>query len=294
MSVGLSSFRKYMPTELVRTLVSQGIEAKPGGNQETLTVLFADLQGFTTLSEMLGEGVVPVLSDYLETASSAVITHRGTIDKFIGDAVMAFWGAPIENPQHARDACAAALAMQRTMMARQAQLAAGDPRATLRVRVGINTGRMLVGNIGSSDRLNYTVIGDPVNVASRLEALNKRYGTAIIIGEETRHAAGDAVIVRQLDWVAVYGRSEGVAIYELLAMAGDGVGDWPAWALHYEAGLAAYRDRRWEEAERHFATAAAERAGGDAPSQLFIERCRALAAETAGAKWTPVAIPMEK
>src|SRR5206468_3791028 len=109
MSRGLASFRKYMPTELVRTLVSQGIEAKPGGNQETLTVLFADLQGFTTLSEMLGEGVVPVLSEYLETASSAVITHRGTIDKFIGDAVMAFWGAPIDNPQHARDACAAAL-----------------------------------------------------------------------------------------------------------------------------------------------------------------------------------------
>src|SRR5262249_58578910 len=104
MSRGLASFRKYMPTELVRTLVSQGIEAKPGGNQEMLTVLFADLQGFTTLSEMLGEDVVPVLSDYLETASSAVITHRGTIDKFIGDAVMAFWGAPIENPQHAPDA----------------------------------------------------------------------------------------------------------------------------------------------------------------------------------------------
>ena len=294
MSRSLASFGKYMPTELVRTLVSRGIEAEPGGEQQSLTVMFADLAGFTSLSELLGEDVVPVLTEYLETASSAVISHHGTIDKFIGDAVMAFWGAPNENPQHARDACAAALAVQRMMMARQPQLPAGDPRGALRVRIGINTGRMLVGNIGSADRLNYTVIGDAVNVASRLEAINKRYGTAIVIGEETRSAAGDAVLVRQLDWVAVYGRSEGVAIYELLAMADDGLGDWPAWALQYEAGLAAYRDRRWDEAERHFGAAAAERAGGDVPSQLFIERCRAFAADPPGAEWTPVAIQMEK
>jgi adenylate cyclase len=256
--------------------------------------MFADLAGFTSLSEMLGEDVVPVLSEYLETASSAVISHHGTIDKFIGDAVMAFWGAPIENTQHARDACAAALSVQQMMMARQAAAAGRrsprGPARAYRHQYRPDAG----GQYRLGDRLNYTVIGDAVNVASRLEVLNKRYGTAIIIGEETRRAAGDAVIVRQLDWVAVYGRSEGVAIYELFAMADDGVGDWPAWALHYEAGLAAYRDRHWAEAERHFATAAAERAGGDAPSQLFIERCRALAAEPPGAEWTPVAIQMEK
>src|SRR4030095_11862834 len=147
MSRSLASFGKYMPIELVRTLVSRGIEAEPGGEQQSLTVMFADLAGFTSLSELLGEDVVPVLTEYLETASSAVISHHGTIDKFIGDAVMAFWGAPNENPQHARDACAAALAVQQMMMARQPQLPAGDPRAALRVRIGINTGRMLVGNI---------------------------------------------------------------------------------------------------------------------------------------------------
>jgi adenylate cyclase len=293
MSRGLASFQKYMPIELVRTLVSQGIEAEPGGEQQALTVMFTDLAGFTSLSEMLGEDVVPVLSEYLETASSAVISHRGTIDKFIGDAVMAFWGAPIENAAHARDACAAALAIQRMMTARQAQMPAGDPRADLRVRIGINTGRMLVGNIGSASRLNYTVIGDAVNVASRLEAINKRYGTSIIIGEETRRAAGDAILVRQLDWVAVYGRSEGVAIYELLGMAADAPGDRPAWVVCYEAGLASYRDRRWAEAERHFAAAAAL-AGDDQPSRLFIERCRALTAAPPAADWTPVAIQMEK
>jgi adenylate cyclase len=293
MSRGLASFQKYMPTELVRTLVSQGIEARPGGNQETLTVLFADLAGFTTLSESLGEDVVPVLTEYLETASSAVIAHRGTIDKFIGDAVMAFWGAPIDNPQHARDACAAALAMQRMMMARQAQVPAGDPRADLRVRVGVNTGRMLVGNVGSNDRLNYTVIGDPVNVASRLEAVNKRYGTAVIIGEETRRAAGDAIVVRQLDWVAVYGRAEGIAIFELLAMAEEAGRDRFAWVPTYEAGLAAYRERRFADALEQF-NAVIAGCGDDRPSTIFIERCRGLMAQPPGADWTHVAVLMEK
>jgi adenylate cyclase len=294
MSRGLAAFQKYMPTELVRTLVSQGIEAKPGGSQENLTVLFADLAGFTSLSEALGEAVVPVLTEYLETASSAVISHKGTIDKFIGDAVMAFWGAPKENTDHARDACAAALALQRMMMARQPQLSAGEPGAVLRVRVGINTGRMLVGNVGSADRLNYTVIGDPVNVASRLEALNKRYGTAILIGEETRRAANTAIVVRQIDWVAVYGRTEGMAIYELLAMAEDTGGDDRAWVAAYEAGLAAYANRRWSEAERSFAAADAARDGGDPPSRLLIERCRGFTRDPPGADWTPVAVQLEK
>jgi adenylate cyclase len=294
MSRGLASFQKYMPTELVRTLVSQGIEARPGGSQENLTVLFADLAGFTSLSETLGEDIVPVLTEYLETASSAVISHKGTIDKFIGDAVMAFWGAPIENAGHARDACAAALALQRMMAARQPSPSDGDPRADLRVRIGINTGRMLVGNVGSSDRLNYTVIGDPVNVASRLEALNKRYGTTILIGEDTRHAAGAAVVVRQIDWVAVYGRMEGIAIYELLAMA-DAPGGAPVdWAASYESGLAAYRDRRWSDAARHFAAADAGRPGGDPPARLMIERCRGLVADPPGPDWTPVAVQMDK
>jgi adenylate cyclase len=293
-ATSLASFAKYMPTELVRTLVSKGIEAKPGGEHENLTVMFADLQGFTTLSEFLGESVVPVLTEYLETASSAVLSHRGTIDKFIGDAVMAFWGAPIENADHARDACAAALALHHMMLKRQAGLSPGDPRAALRARIGLNSGRMLVGNIGSADRLNYTVIGDPVNVASRLEALNKRYGTAIMIGGETRHAVGDAIIVRQLDWVAVYGRAEGMAIYELLAMAeGADMGSF-AWISDYEAGLTAYRGREFASALRLFEAVDAARPGGDPPSRILVEQCRALIADQPAADWSYIAVQMEK
>jgi adenylate cyclase len=294
MSRGLASFQKYMSTELVRTLVSQGVEAKPGGSQEVLTVSFSDLAGFTAMSEKLGEGIVPVLTEYLETATAAVKSHRGEIDKFIGDAVMSFWGAPIANPDHARDACAAALECARKVGERRIAATDGSGDIALRVRTGINTGRMLVGNIGSAERLSYTVIGDAVNIASRLEPLNKRYDTNIIIGQDTRAAAGDAIVVRLLDWVAVYGRAEAIGIYELLAMA-DGTGDSDfGWARRYEEGLAAYRERRWQEAIGHFEATIAARGGFDRPSKIFIERSRALIASPPGPDWSHASTQMEK
>jgi len=157
----------------------------------------------------------------------------------------------------------------------------------LRMRVGINTGRMLVGNIGSSERLSYTVIGDPVNVASRLEPLGKIYGVDIVIGEDTRIAADDAINFRRLDRVAVYGRTQGLAIYELLDMAeGSAV---PEWVETYEAGLAAYEDRRWREAVRLFEAAAARR-GGDRPSEILLERCHAYLADPPPDDWTPISV----
>jgi adenylate cyclase len=203
------------------------------------------------------------------------VTHGGTIDKFIGDAVMAFWGAPTANVNHATDACAAALAAVR-------RLAAGG--SGLRMRVGINTGMVLVGNIGSSDRLSYTVIGDPVNLASRLEAVNKRYGTEIILGEGTRDTAGEAIIVRRLDRIAVYGRTGGTIVYELLGLAGEPV---PPWVEPYEAGLDAYEARRWSDAIALFERAIALR-GGDEPSDILIARCRELLASPPSADWQPV------
>jgi adenylate cyclase len=275
---------------LVRTLVSQGIEARPGGEQQTLTVFFSDLAGFTSLSERLGPGIVPVLTEYLSSASHAIVEQGGTIDKFIGDAVMAFWGAPVAHAHQAEAACRAALACQRVMAELRTPGEAGE-KAPLHLRIGINTGTMLVGNIGSEERLNYTVIGDTVNLASRLESINKLYGTDIIVGEATRQAAGASVVVRELDTVAVYGRIGSTAIFELLAMADDAAArESLAWVATYEAGLAAYRQRRWDDATLAFENCRAERPGDDRASELMIEHCKALKANPPAAGWAAVTV----
>ena len=280
MAGGLAAFRKYIPADLVRMLLREGIEPRPGGSVRVLTVLFADIAGFTGLSERLGDRIIPLLSAYLDTMSREVSTHGGTIDKFIGDAVMAFWGAPEMNADHAVDACRAALAGQAAL---QASALSDDSGRPLQVRIGINSGDMLVGNIGSEVRLNYTVIGDTVNIASRLEGANKEYGTEIIIGEETRRLAGDRVQVRELDRLMVYGRVGGLTIYELLGMIELG-GSPPGWIKLYEFGLAAYRARDFAGAMHFFQQVLAARAS-DQPARIMLERCSQFLNSPPGKDW---------
>ena len=280
MAGGLVAFRKYIPSDLVRTLVREGVEPRPGGSIRNLTVLFADIAGFTGLSERLGDRIIPLLSSYLDTMSREISSHDGTIDKFIGDAVMAFWGAPAANADHAVDACRAALAGQRALRASGLTDDGGRP---LHVRVGINSGDMLVGNIGSEVRLNYTVIGDAVNVASRLEGANKEYGTDIIIGEETRRLAGDRILVRELDRLMVYGRTGGIAIYELLDIA-ETPAVLPAWVALHERGLAAYRSRDFAGAASLFRQVLDARPD-DQPARVMLERCSQYLQSPPGADW---------
>ncbi len=282
MAGGLAAFRKYIPADLVRDLLHEGIEPRPGGSVRPLTVMFADIAGFTGLSERLGDQIIPLLSSYLATVSREVSSHRGTIDKFIGDAVMAFWGAPAANSAHAADACRAALACQGAL---DALGLIDDHGRLVRVRIGINSGDMLVGNIGSELRLNYTVIGDAVNVASRLEGANKEYATDIIIGEETRRLAGDVILVRELDRLVVYGRSGGLTIYELLGIAEKGAA-LPPWVTLYESGLAAYRARDFAEAASLFQKVLVAKAA-DGPAQIMIERCRSFIQSPPGPDWEP-------
>src|SRR5215218_1619439 len=269
MAQGLAAFRKYIPADLVRRLISDGQGARLGGAVRPMSVMFIDLAGFTGMSERLGDRIIPLLSRYFDSVSAQVQQHGGTIDKFIGDAVMAFWGAPAPNPDHAADCCRAALACHRAV--EQAGLV-DDNGQPVNIRIGINSGDMLVGNIGSEVRLNYTVIGDAVNIASRLESTNKVYGSTIIIGPETRRLAGKSIVVRELDRLAVYGRAGGLQIFELLAMADEAAGA-AEWVKSYETGLTAWRARDFAAAIASFEQAKQMR-NDDAASSVMIERCR--------------------
>src|SRR6266404_9064603 len=269
MAQGLAAFRKYIPADLVKRLISDGNGARLGGAVKAMSVMFIDLAGFTGMSERLGDRIIPLLSRYFDSVSLQIQNQNGTIDKFIGDAVMAFWGAPSPNPDHAVDCCRAALACRRAV--EEAGLV-DDRGERVRIRIGINSGDMLVGNIGSEVRLNYTVIGDAVNIASRLESTNKVYGSTIIIGPETRKLAGDRIVVRELDRLAVYGRAGGLQIYELLGMSGEFTGALD-WVKSYEAGLTAWRARDFAVAIGAFEKVLDIRKD-DIASSVMIERCR--------------------
>jgi len=286
MAAGLSAFRKFIPADLVRLLLRQGVEAKPGGTIQHLTVMFIDIAGFTGLSERMGDRLVPLLSAYLDLTSEVIVANGGTIDKFIGDAVMAFWGAPTAQHDHALLCCQAALACRTAI--ENSQLV-DDHGQSLQIRIGINSGRMLVGNIGSELRLNYTVIGDAVNVASRLESTNKHYQTQVLIGAETKRLIEGAMLTREIDRIAVYGRAEGLAVYELIGSVQDAKGDdlRPAWIAHYEEGLLKYRDRNFPGAIRCFEAVLRERFQ-DRPTELMLNRCKLLDQSGADDKWSPV------
>ena len=284
MAAGLSAFRKFIPADLVRLLLRQGIEAKPGGTVQDLTVMFVDVAGFTGLSERMGDRVVPLLSRYLDIASEAIVANGGTIDKFIGDAVMAFWGAPTAQPDHAVLCCRAALSCLKAI---EGGDLFDDLGQQLHIRIGVNSGRMLVGNIGSELRLNYTVIGDTVNVASWLESANKLYGTQIIIGPETRRLVEDVFVTRELDSVAVYGRSEGLAVHELISQTEDTGGERPEWIGVYERGLAKYRHRQFSDAILDFEAVLRQRAH-DRPASVLLERCKHLEQSDTDETWQPI------
>ena len=275
MKKSLRSFAKYVPTELVRELVSSQNEAQLGGQRATLTVYFSDIQDFTSIAEKLSaEDLVDHLEDYL-TAMSEQITHdHGTIDKYIGDAVMAFWGAPIPNKNHAADACRAALANQDKLQ-ELCKTWRGQGKPELWTRIGISSGELVIGNMGSEERLNYTVIGNPVNLASRLESLNKVYGTKIIISQNTKELISDVFVVRPLDLVAVKGQEVGNFIYELVGFRNEATRKTIELADEYESALKTYIDSRFEEAAKKFEVITRQ-FPYDAPTTLLLKRCRHL------------------
>jgi adenylate cyclase len=248
-------FSKYISAAVVNELVANPEKAKLGGDRRELTVFFSDIAGFTTISEQFHakpEGLVAMLNEYLDEMTAIVLKHEGTLDKYEGDAIMAFWGAPIPQKDHALRTCLASLEMQHRLAdLRPKWTREGKP--ALEVRIGVNTGTMIVGNMGGQDRFDYTVIGDSVNLASRLEGANKQYGSNIMISDFTYQHVKDRVMVRELDLIQVKGKNEPVKVWELLGEATMHLTDEQKQALEiYHEGLRLYRSRSWQEAIAYF------------------------------------------
>jgi adenylate cyclase len=284
MKTGLQNFRRYVPADLVSQLVGQKQDASLGGVSRQLTILFSDIANFTSISEHLEpEVLVQDLCAYFNVISRAILAQRGTLDKYIGDSVMAFWGAPVELDDHAYHACVSAVTAQDRLASLFRQWESKG-KTRFATRIGIHTAEVVVGNMGYEERLNYTVIGDGVNLASRLEGLNKFYGTSTLVSHATQGLVRDRFEFRRVDRVAVKGKTEGVDVFELLALKDDIPVNLRKLMDVYENGLAAYCERDWKFALQHFNTVLKYRPG-DGPSQVLAARCRRFMLQSPPETW---------
>jgi len=283
------TFGRYVDPRIVEGLIS-GPALASAGERRIMTVLFCDVKGFSGVSEeMTPQGLVKVMNRYFSTMSAPIRDHGGIIDKYIGDAIMAYWGPPFTaDADQARLAALAALDMQARVAPFQAELpelvGLKSVPISFDIRIGIATGEMLVGSIGSDVMMSYTVMGDTVNVASRLEGANKLYGTHVLAAEATVTAAADAIETREIDRVILAGQSQAQVAYEIIGRAGALTPTQIELRTRYTAGLAAYRVRHWEEARAAFA-AALESVPDDGPSSAMLKRIDGLAAAPPGDDW---------
>jgi adenylate cyclase len=257
------AFAKYVSSEVVDQMIAHPEKLRLGGERRELTLIFSDLAGFTSISEKLPpDGVAKVINAYLTEMTRVILSERGTVDKFIGDAVMAFWGAPLDDAEHALHAVRSAIAMQEAMDGLQASYREMG-LSNVGLRIGVNSGPAIVGNMGSEDRFDYTALGDAVNLASRLEGVNKMYGTRILVSETTVKLLGGAIKLRLVDRVRVKGKDEPVEIYtpcdddELIARS--------------RAALDAYRAQDWPAARKAWARVQ-EHAPNDPVAKVFLHR----------------------
>lgn len=287
-----AAFTHYLNASVIDQLMASYDTLKLGGEKRNLTVLFSDIRGFTTLSEQLSpDELGTLLTEYLNPMTQLVFEHDGVLDKYVGDEVMAFWGAPQAQPDHARRACLTALAMRDKLAELNVHWSArGLPN--LAIGIGINSGPMWVGNMGSSVRFDYTVIGDAVNLGARLEGTNKVYGTNLIISEFTKAEVGESFLCRKLDLIAAKGKTQPVAIYELLAAA-PGTEQDRAKCASYEAAYALYAEGRFTKARLAFAAHLVVYPD-DAPARVFEVRCRRFEESPPPALWNGVNILTEK
>jgi adenylate cyclase len=288
-------FTQYVNPSVVDELLENPDKLRLGGERKELTVFFSDIEQFTTISEKLPpEELVSVLNEYLNVMTSLIFANDGTLDKYEGDAIMAFWGAPLPQADHAFLACRTAVRMQESIDG-LTSLWTAEGKPILRTRIGINTAEVIVGNLGGVNRFDYTVVGDGVNLGSRLETANKEYRTRTIIGDNTYAKVAGRVIARELDLLVAAGKTEPIRIYELLGIAGE-TKEPPRLREFlglYDEGLKLYRERKWDEAIAKFRQALAAMPD-DYPSSMYIARSEAFRETPPPAGWRGEFIMLRK
>ena len=271
------AFTMYLSSDVVNQIVEDPTLLRLGGHEKQITALFTDIKSFSTLSEKVTpEHLVEILNRYLTVMSDIVLEQKGTIDKYIGDAIVSFFGAPLDLPDHASRACLAAVRMkQAEQKLNEDMLAAGETPMPIYTRIGINTGPMVVGNMGTDNKMNYTIMGNDVNLAARLEGVNKQYGTWILASESTWNATGGLFLGRKLDRVRVVGIDTPVQLYNIMAVRAEAEGPQIALADRFNYAIDAYRAKKFSDA-LHLFTKCAALDPDDQPTKVFLDRVKTL------------------
>ena len=287
-------FSHYVSTSVVDELLKDPEKVQLGGVKKFCTVLFSDIVGFTTMAESMEPAkLVHLLNDYLTSMTNVILKHKGMLDKYVGDAIMAVFGAPVEIAESPELACYAALEMQKQLeMLRQFWKKTGRP--PIEMRIGINSGDMIVGNMGSVTRFDYTVVGDAVNLASRLESANGVYDTRVIIGEQTFDKVQKKFVARPLDLLRVKGKKNPVRAYELIARSDDKLPEeFQEMIMSYKRGFKEYLLKNWESGIQYFEKAHKLKQD-DGPTQLYLERCREFSQTPPAPDWDGVYVMKSK
>jgi adenylate cyclase len=267
-----ATFSQYMDKKIAAYIIENPSLIKPGGKVRRVTVFFADLAGFTSFAEIVSpEKVATVLHNVLNALTEVLIGNQGVIDKYIGDSIMAFWGAPFDTDEDEVNACRSAIECLEALRGINNELMAGG-LPELRIRIGIHSGHAIAGNIGSDRLFHYTVIGDTVNLASRLESANKFFKTSIIISEDTLKEAGSSFLTRELGSIAVKGKLQPVKVFELIGEEQGGDPKKRELLPLYEHGMDLYKGRKWHEAAEVF-TEILQNHPDDGPCQFYRDRC---------------------
>jgi class 3 adenylate cyclase len=283
------AFSTYLSEDVVEEIVSDPTRLQLGGVKRNMTAIITDVRNFTRIAEALSpENLVDLLNYYLSSMSDLILEQKGTIDKYEGDAIMAFFGAPIDLPDHALRACIAAINVKRLeKTVNKHVMEKGISPSPLLTRIGINSGEMVVGNMGTQKKMNYTIISNAVNLTSRLEGINKQYGTWVLASEAVINETGGRLLTRRLDRIRVVGIQEPVRIFELLETTADAPNILHELVRIFHKALEIFEARKWDEAEKAFAQVL-KISPKDGPSLLFIDRCRRFKNYPPAADWDGV------